>query len=134
MQAETTLSFLPGSRRLNWDSSQPFQVSRQIWRENIRLTPKLPLEGIWTKNDPTNGQLSKKKSADEWTTIKKPESKTTTTATTTSEDLAIFEDSHPTVTSAVSQSRAKYTPMQLDALGSRLARATNIVTTSSPNR
>jgi hypothetical protein len=61
MQAETTLSFLPGSRRLNWDSSQPFQVSRQIWRENIRLTPKLPLEGIWTKNDPTNGQLSKKR-------------------------------------------------------------------------
>jgi hypothetical protein len=38
-------------------------------------------------------------SAAEWTTIKKPESKTTTTSTTTSEDLANFEDSHPTVTS-----------------------------------
>jgi hypothetical protein len=40
-----------------------------------------------------------KNSADEWTTIKKPEPKTTTTAATTSEDLAFFEDSHPTVTS-----------------------------------
>jgi hypothetical protein len=40
-----------------------------------------------------------KKSADEWTTIKKPESKPTTSATTTSEDLAFFEDSHPTVAS-----------------------------------
>jgi hypothetical protein len=40
-----------------------------------------------------------KNSADEWTTIKKPEPKTTTTAAQTSEDLAFFEDSHPTVTS-----------------------------------
>jgi hypothetical protein len=40
-----------------------------------------------------------KNSADSWTTIQKSNPKTTTSATTTSEDLAILEDSHPTVTS-----------------------------------